>query len=159
MHDGTARDGPFEQTRISESVGCAEFGVADERDVVHRHHDRRARRRCDEVRGVHDIDGAGPVLDAWAGRATIPEFSNHACRYRSGGGSNCGGHGGAQLVPSAPGQGKRVDGDIGSTVQAVEYACGDLSDTGTVAEQRGAVERDSEAVDPAMLPADTSAAR
>ena len=52
-----------------------------------------------------------------------------------------------------------MDSDIVSTGQALENACGDLTDASTVAEQRGAVERDSEAVDPAMLPADTSAAR
>ncbi len=51
-----------------------------------------------------------------------------------------------------------MDGDIVSTVQTVENACGDFADASAVAEQRCAVERDSEAVDPVMLPADTSAA-
>ena len=114
-------------------------------------------RRRDEVRGVHDIDGAGPVLDARAENAAVPEFSNHARRYRSGGGANSGGHGGAQLVPSSPGQGIRANRDIGSTVEAVKNPCGDLSDAGTMAEQRRAVERDTEFVDRAMLPAGTSA--
>lgn len=48
-----------------------------------------------------------------------------------------------------------MDDDIVSTGQTVENAGGDLTDASTVAEQRCAVERDSEAVDPAMLPADT----
>jgi len=51
-----------------------------------------------------------------------------------------------------------MDGDIVSTGQTVQNAGGDLTDASTVAEQRRAVERDSEAVDPAMLPVDTCAA-
>ena len=72
-----------DQCRVLHRVRVAVLRVVHRREIVHGHELGRALgRRYDEVRAVHDVDGAGPVLDRRP-VDPLPELSGRAGRYRA----------------------------------------------------------------------------
>ena len=95
-----------------------ELGEADEPEVVDRHDRPRARRRADVVGGVHDVDRAGPALDARMlgaqprlAREAVPGCGAVAARTPAGTTSR-------EVVAAAPGERVRDDLEVGAASRA-----------------------------------------
>ena len=80
----------------------AQLGEAREGEVVHRHDDRRASGRRDEVRGVDHVDRAGPALDRGP-RPALPEPMDRTRRHPRGGGARARGQHAAEVPAPASG--------------------------------------------------------